>query len=316
MRTRMRWMDVLRGAAIGLVILAHSAYILERFEWGHTPGWLIAANELFGPYRMPMLMLLSGMLVPAALRKSWPAYLDGKIRKIAWPYLVWLAVWCLAFPAYGSLLNLDSWMTAYVWFLLYLFAYYLLALVTVRVPTWLLVLVPWVIAIFPEGRFQRRFFFLMGFFFLGKLVAEHRDVLTRVLASRWSWAAVVVAGGWGFVSALIDPRSSWGALAPLSAVGVLAAIKLAQLVDDRAWTAPLQYVGRHSLVFYATHFPVITAVSWAGWMLGIPVLITVAAGFVLAILVGMLAVRLQQRTFAKVLFEFPRLRRDPVPALR
>lgn len=214
-RARMRWMDVLRGAAIGLVILAHSAYILDRFELGDTPGWLISVNELFAPFRMPTLMVLSGMLVTAGLRKPLGTYFAGKLRRIGWPYLVWLVLWCVLFPAYGNLLTVDTWTTAYVWFLLYLLAYYSIAPLTRWVPTWLLIVIPWAVASLPLGQFQRRFFFLMGFFFLGKLITDHLPLFDRILRSRWVWAAVAFAVVYGAASSLLDPRQYLGYLAPL-----------------------------------------------------------------------------------------------------
>ncbi|MDN3495796.1 acyltransferase [Planococcus sp. APC 4015] len=309
MRARMRWMDVLRGAAIGLVILAHSAYILDRFELGDTPGWLISINELFAPFRMPTLMVLSGMLVTAGLRKPLGTYFAGKLRRIGWPYLVWLVLWCVLFPAYGNLFTVDTWTTAYVWFLLYLLAYYSIAPITRWVPTWLLIVIPWAVASLPLGQFQRRFFFLMGFFFLGKLITDHIDVFDRILRSRWVWAAVAFAAVYGAASSILDPRQYLGYLAPFSAVGIIGAVKLAQLVDDKAWTRPLQFVGRNSLVFYVTHFPVITAVSWVGFAAGSPPLITFAAGFVLAIAVGAGATWLNENSVARILFTFPSRRR-------
>lgn len=295
-------MDVLRGAAIGLVILAHAAYILDRFELGDTPGWLIAFNEMFAPYRMPTLMFLSGMLVPASLRKPPSVYFSGKVRAVAWPYLVWLVIWCALFPAYGNLLTVDTWWTSYLWFLLYIFTFYLLAPVTRWIPTWLLVLGPWIAAAAIDSLFVRRFFFLMGFFFLGKLVADHRGVWDRVLASRWSWLALPAAVAYGVVSALLDPRQFAGALAPLSVIGVLAAVQVARAIDGHPVTRPLQHVGRNSLIYYVTHFPVIVVTSWIGYRAGLPVLVTVAAGFLGAILVGRGFVWLSEHTPLRIMF--------------
>lgn len=306
---RFRWMDVLRGGAIGLVILSHSAFILVRFNYGIAPGWLIAFNEMFAPFRMPTLMFLSGMLLPAALRKPLGVYYSGKLRKVAWPYVVWMVVWCVAFPVYGSLLSLDTWWTSYLWFLLYIFIFYLIAPLTRWVPGWVLVLAPWIAASMVDGLFNRRFFFLMGFFFLGKLVADHSDLLERVMRSRWVWVAVPVTAVFGLYSALVDPTSYWGLLAPVSAVGVLAAAKIAQTIDGQEWTRPLQYIGQHSLIFYVTHFPVIAATSWAGWQFGIPVIVTIVAGFAAALLVGWASVWSSERSWVHVLFVFPQLDR-------
>lgn len=302
---RMMWMDVLRGIAIALVVLAHSAYILPRFEFGAPPGWLISFNELFAPFRMPTLMALSGMLVPASLRKPPAVYFSGKLRNVAWPYLVWLVLWCAFFPTYGSLFNVDTWLTSYLWFLLYITVFYLLAPITRFVPTWLFVLAPWVVASLELGMFQRRFFFLMGFFFLGKLVAERGNLVERVLRSQVTWFALPIAIAYGVAFSLLDPKAYVGWTAPFSIAGILAAALLARVVDARRAMAPVRYVGRHSLIFYVTHFPVITAISAAGAALRTPELITIVVGFVAAMLVGWGATWMSQNTFARALFAFP-----------
>ncbi|MEL4320443.1 acyltransferase [Leifsonia sp. YIM 134122] len=307
-KPRMIWMDSLRGGAILLVILWHSSGILVRFGYGHAPDWLIGFNEFFAPYRMPTLMFLSGMLLPASLRKPLPTYFSGKLRLIAWPFVVWTVLWILLFPSPNTLLSFNLWTTSYLWYLLYILVFYAIAPLVRWVPGWILVLLPWVATGFTDDMNRRRFFFLMGFFFLGKLVAENRAVLDRVLASRWIWASVPIAVGFGVASAVYGPWRYYGLLAIFSVVGVLCGVKIAQLTTTRRGTAAIRFVGRNSLIYYVTHFPVITAIVMLGSTLGVPNGAMIVVGGIGALLVGTLAVWLSKHSWLRLLFAFPELR--------
>jgi fucose 4-O-acetylase-like acetyltransferase len=86
-RARQGWIDVLRGLAILLIISLHASVIIELFG---RKAWAPAVkfNDLFAPYRMPLLMLLSGLLVEDSLRKGPLLYFEGKFRNIAYPYIL------------------------------------------------------------------------------------------------------------------------------------------------------------------------------------------------------------------------------------
>src|SRR5690606_3028309 len=59
---RITWMDVLRGLAILLVILHHTTQIVA-YRVDEVPEFFAFISAFFAPYRMPMLMFLSGLLV-------------------------------------------------------------------------------------------------------------------------------------------------------------------------------------------------------------------------------------------------------------
>ena len=67
-------MDVLRGASILLVILHHTTQIVA-YRIDDVPEFFAFISAFFAPYRMPMLMFLSGLLVAGSLKRSAGEYI-------------------------------------------------------------------------------------------------------------------------------------------------------------------------------------------------------------------------------------------------
>ena len=308
-KTRMTWMDSLRGTAIGLVILWHSAAILLLYDLD-VPSWLITVNEFFSPYRMPTLMFLSGMLLPASLRKPTSVYLVGKLRFVAYPLVIWTVIHFFLYRPDTTLLSLQFWTTSYLWFLVYILIYYLVSPLVRWMPTWITIVAPLLVSPLVNDQSRRRFFFLAAFFFLGKLVAEYRPAFDRMVASRWSWVAAPVAVGFGLYSAVALPDRYLAAMAVFSVAGIVTLVKVAQAVAAAGgtgrFTAPLEFVGRNSLVYYVTHFPTILIVVLVGVMqLHLSVGVAIVVGFLAALVVGTIAAHLSQRTVLRWLFVAP-----------
>src|SRR6478735_4086004 len=85
---RLHWMDLLRGCAVLLVIAFHASTYPIEFGM-EVPDVLVTINVALTPFRLPTLLVLSGMLLPRALEKPLGRYYAGKARNILWPYLVW-----------------------------------------------------------------------------------------------------------------------------------------------------------------------------------------------------------------------------------
>ncbi len=88
---RVAWMDSVRGTAMILLLLYHCTAVPETLGMP-MPTALRWFSAFFMPYRMPTLMVLSGMLLSRSLRKPLPDYFAGKVAGIVWPYLVWVVV--------------------------------------------------------------------------------------------------------------------------------------------------------------------------------------------------------------------------------
>ncbi|WP_107705918.1 acyltransferase family protein [Nocardioides allogilvus] len=136
---RLLWMDRLRGAAMIAVVVLH-AELSVRAASGHDLPLVHAVNGLLAPYRMPLLVALSGVLLTPALAKPWRSYLRGKVRALLWPYLVWVTLDTAYVAAragglgwdYVAHLAYDP--KTYLWFLAYLFVFYVVSL---ALPSWL-----------------------------------------------------------------------------------------------------------------------------------------------------------------------------------
>lgn len=250
---RMVWMDQARGLAIVLVVVFHGRTVQARF--GDVPVGLRELTEFFDPFRMPLLVFLSGMLLTQSLAKPPAAYALGKVRGIAWPYLVW----SVAFLAVTGELSADGVVAvlgsplSHLWYLPYLLGYYALSWVlhALRVPFLPVALAALATAALVDGGWRRMTFLFACF------AAGHLYVQRRRAPSPRAWlvvgaTAMVLAGGLANVAGVevkYDPL-----LAVVPAAGIVLCLLLAPLARGGAAARALACVGRQSLVFYVSHF--------------------------------------------------------------
>lgn len=247
-------MDRLRGAAILAVLVLH-AELVASAATGRALPVVHTFNQLLGPVRMPLLVALSGLLLAPALAKPWRQFLDGKVRRLLWPYLVWsaidLAMLQARLLAEGESLH-WSWVVrvlydpvTYLWFLAHLFVYYAAAVVMpapVRSVAGPGLLAAAYVLEGTLGPDLHRLLWLWGWFLLG-------DVVGRAVAHRL--VRRVAAG-----------------------------------------PDPLGFVGRRSLVYYASHLVVALAVTDVLRWLGVShVWVVFLASVLVPLVVGTLLAR-------------------------
>jgi surface polysaccharide O-acyltransferase-like enzyme len=258
---RLVWMDRLRGGAILAVVVLHA----ELQAVGATGGSLPAVhtvNAWLEPVRMPLLVALSGVLLAPALAKPTRHYVVGKLRALAWPYLVWSAVdiaqlqWRLA--GTGDSLS-WSWVAqvvhdppTYLWFLAHLLVYYLAALAlpatarTVAAPCLLALAAALHLA--DPGAGAVRLVWLGGWFLVGDVVgrAVRRRLVPRVASGRDPLGYVGRSSLVFYVSHLVvaifvtDRLVSAGVHDPGVVFAACVAVPLAvgtALVEGRRWQA-------------------------------------------------------------------------------
>jgi fucose 4-O-acetylase-like acetyltransferase len=250
-------MDLARGLAIVLVIIVHAGSIWAQFGF-ELPGWMRAIGLAMAPYRIPVLMFLSGILLDRSLRKGLGQFIYGKARNILWPFVIWTIVYCLAIGEPAKLLGTVWGGASYLWYMLFLGLYFAAAIFVARVPHWIVAFYAIALsALMPDGtKYGERLFVLMGFFFFGAFVGQHLEKFTQALANRWTLALVPLAIGLSVASATL------GALnySPLYAVIILPSIAgicaLLYHFQDAALLRPLQFVGRRSVVYYVMHVPI------------------------------------------------------------
>lgn len=259
---RHTWMDLFRGLAVMLVAAGHSA--------DHTTARSIRLTlEVLGDYRIPALLLLSGILLPRSLAKPPRAFCEGKARRIAWPFLVWSVV---MLPIFGLHHVIDPrwWLLgelSHVWYLNALLMYYLLALLTRRIPPiWIaaaltVAAIPLALLHHPSdapGMVWNRAYYGV-FFFLGATI---QPWLERIIRLPWWTAALAAAVSVPWIVHTVSvghALNSGGIAAIMSAVGLLLVVWVAPRIPRGRVVRALEWLGRSSIVIYLVHFPAMFA---------------------------------------------------------
>lgn len=261
--------DQIRGLAVLLVVLAHVRSIPIGMGVEVNSELLLVLVREFHVVRMPVLLVLSGLLLGHSLRKPPATYYRGKAEKILWPFLVWSAVTAVAQGAPERILETPvpylvggPW---HLWFLWVLLACHLVGPIVRLVPAGLLVCVLLVGTLAVKDSapdWVVNPLFWGAFFFLGAAFGPH---LARI--RRLPWPAVLAAAVWTIVAVTLHLTSAEllyiSPDRPVAAfLGPLGAIVVALWLSGRLpRSASLEFVGRRSLVVYVAHVPVIMVVS-------------------------------------------------------
>lgn len=295
-RSRMVWMDALRGMAIILIVVLHTTEIV-RADGVDVWGAFIRFNSFMEPFRIPLLMVLSGMLLSGSLRKGTGRYLTGKVRAIVWPYIVWSVILVLVFPFLGveSLLHAIWAPGTYLWYLHTLFICYLVALAMRRVPplaaSALALSVALVLNSFaiPEPFSMMklvRVFMMLACFFAGHWIMQNKDLVLAATRRWWVIALLALFGvGLGLVAQIPGADVSNNPLLAIPLVATICAgIGIVQRFSWSNWLARwVRWIGRHSIIYYVSHWitvaftlPLLAGVpDWRGLVL-IPLLVAAA----------------------------------------
>lgn len=308
---RERWMDVLRGLAILLVLTLHATLVVEVY--GIEP-WapLVEFNQILAPYRMPMLMLLSGLLLGKALRKGWRRYYQGKLDKVVYPLLVWTLISHMAIdPGHGWTEPWTYLGPYHLWFILFLAAYYGVAPVLEGFNTVVVVLACLAAsALAPDGsKYGERFFVLMAFFFLGHALAKRPGLLERLTTPWAAMAALPVVVALSAYAVLWGEGVVYGPFLFLPVgCGIVVLVTAVRAATRHGRGEALAFLGRNSLVFYASHYPLTYLVVGATLDAGLPLPLIAAISLLTSLGVGTaLVVMAAEWAPVRALFERPRL---------
>lgn len=276
-------MDVVRGLAIIAVIYGHTEAIGRVEQVFSSAEWMVVTNKVLVLIRMPLLMFLSGMLVPRSIARGWRSFLPGKFTKLAWPYAVWIAVFVVVLWLYrddGTLSTIPMSIVwpenpnqTPLWYLRNLFFYYLIAQVLrwLRLPLWsgavlgLTISATQLITNFVAGTTELRFANLMTFFFLGAVAMQYREAITN-FCRKPSVAIILlvmfIVPAYIYVTGIAPVRYRlefiWG---PLAFIGLI--LGFAPAITSSTWTKPIEFIGRNSLYFYVMHYPLLLIYAWS-----------------------------------------------------
>jgi peptidoglycan/LPS O-acetylase OafA/YrhL len=236
-------------------------------------------------------MFLSGMLLPRSLSKPLTTYYYGKIRLVAWPWLIWTMAYHVVNGHAWLLVHPTAYVArGYMWYLFFLCVYYFVAPALRRVPPLVppLVLLAVSFALQPAGSLLHRMAYFAVFFFTGAWVARAGShLLPRLTRPGLLLVLAVPAVALAVASALVD-LAYVSLLVPASIAGVVVAVGVAGRLPDGS-TRWLRFVGRNSIVYYVAHYPVMIGALWlvkaAGWsgLAAVPILMVAGLGVTTAL---------------------------------
>lgn len=310
------WIDALRGFAMLLLLLLHAIGTPEFKVGVPAPGWLEPFNLFFTPFRMPTLMFVSGMVLAQSLSKPPAVYLLRKVQNLVWPYAIWTVVllnsagWDYFTQHY--LFHPLTWVApGYLWYLWYLICFSLIALVLKRVPAWMIVLGCFAVALaLQPGDVLGNYAYYATFFFAGHVLNRASGTLLPFLRRNTVFLPLAGIGvGFGLAVATVSSRLAYEALLmPANLAGILAAIVFVERHASWRALAPLRWIGRNSIVFYTTHWPIILGSSVLLFGLGLESWLTIGA-LVAVFLIAVPLALVRHRRPWKWLFEAPFLGR-------
>src|SRR5215831_11320964 len=91
-KSRLYWVDYLKGIAIILVVYRHSLLGIQS-SGIIAPAYLENANMIFYSFRMPLFFMLSGIFISRSLAKrSVKEFIASKFETLLYPYFVWVFI--------------------------------------------------------------------------------------------------------------------------------------------------------------------------------------------------------------------------------
>lgn len=310
-------MDLLRGAAVLLVISYHLR-LLEQKWAGSSPELVVGFSDALSPFRMPVLLFASGLLLVHSLEKPARASLRGKLRSLLWPWLLWSAL-MLPLVGWESAERPLWWLNGtFTWFLVALFLFHLVGLLARRLHPGGLALafaVAWAalplagLELHMVGLRPDKLLYYAVFFFAG--AALRRTLEQHTLPWPVLGLGLLVAAGWA-----VHAHDAGGTPTPPVLAHLVVLIALVSVVGIlrrmprlRA-LRPLERLGRHSIVPYLVHVPVMELLCRYA---DLPP--TVVSHLILyALTLGVCVLALLLRPVTGILYTFPARRRGRHPA--
>src|SRR5215213_1949504 len=106
-KSRLQWVDYLKGIAILMVVYRHVLLGIERSNI-HISESLMNANMIFYSFRMPLFFILSGMFISSSIAKrTLKQLVNIKFENLLYPYLIWAFIHVSLQILMGGFTNSD-----------------------------------------------------------------------------------------------------------------------------------------------------------------------------------------------------------------
>ncbi|PJI32568.1 hypothetical protein CU320_07910 [Acinetobacter pseudolwoffii] len=285
----MYWMDFLRGICIVLVILLHSTTIFSRFEVDFSIQSIDFVNELVAPYRMPLLVFLSGCLFINSYNKGSKIFFIGKIKNIAWPYFVWSIITLIVMHKFNTLSLLQQFFVSSttLWFLWFIFFYYIITffLIKYKIDLRLVVLITVVLSLIsPEIARISRFFYLFIFFLLGHIVFS-KNYINKINAKHIYLAFISIILYWIFNFFNFDLRyNPKFILIPI--IFIYGLMSINNFYKSNYIFSIVEFIGRNSIYYYVTHYAILYFLTDVLLSSSLDIKLIFIINFILSLLVG------------------------------
>jgi fucose 4-O-acetylase-like acetyltransferase len=260
--TRSNLVDIVKGVAIILVTLGHTAQGMVHRGWWNTPAAFFFRALIYS-FHMPAFFFIAGLFVHGSIkRRGRLAFTAEKAKSILYPYLLFAVIYAALHPLIGRFqMSAEpfEWRSFLVkiadgdasWFLFALFCCFILALLTTTLPDWLRFVIAAAIGVTPAfgppltNQVLREFCFLAAGMWVGtriyrlELVPRPPAFFSFALLAAFQTAMIYLFGAatrWSYVG--------------LGLTGTAALFLLARLLDKYGTGSALAWIGRASLAIF------------------------------------------------------------------
>jgi fucose 4-O-acetylase-like acetyltransferase len=262
--TRSNAVDIVKGVAIILVVLGHTAQGMVHRGWWEGPGAAFTHTFIYS-FHMPAFFFVAGLFVTGSIAKRGSKrFAVDKVKTILYPYVLFALISVAIEPIiarFKSGTHAFHWSTFLIsladgdasWFLFTLFVCLMLALITVRAPAWLRflggVLLGMIPAFGPQGvnEVLREFCFLAAGMWVGTRIFRLERVRLPVAALGFAALAAFQFAAVYFFGAAVLGRWTY---IELGLSGTAGLFLLSKLLDTQRLGDGLAWLGRASLAVF------------------------------------------------------------------
>jgi fucose 4-O-acetylase-like acetyltransferase len=260
--TRSNLVDIVKGVAIILVTLGHTAQGMVHRGWWNTPSAAFFRALIYS-FHMPAFFFIAGLFVHGSIkRRGRVAFAAEKAKSILYPYLLFAVIYTALHPLIGRFQMSSEpfeWRSFLVkiadgdasWFLFALFCCFILALLTITLPDWLRFVIAAAIGVTPAfgppltNQVLREFCFLAAGMWVGARIYR----LELVPRSPAFFSFALLAAFQTAMIYLFGAATRWSYIG-LGLTGTAALFLLARLLDKHGTGCALAWIGRASLAIF------------------------------------------------------------------